>query len=478
MASAFFRVGEVKKRPGVYQRHENVGLASPSSAMDGYCAIPVRANWGPLGKVVKNTHAKDLTKTYGAGTYNKESYTVPAAAEMFAGGASVVYTYRLGTGGAKASKELSTGFRVVAKYPGTMAVKVAIKEKLGSASEKQFQVYVDTSLVEEFVFSADKTAEGEALINAVSGSNYITIENSESIAPAEVAVLAVADGALTGGTNPTITNNDYSNAFSSLETYHYNTIALDVDDDENMTLGLLLKAYKDNAYQLGKTGFAVVGEKTTVAFDTRCTHAKSFNDGKVVYLGGGWKSGADNKDGVLAICHTAGVIAATESNQSIVHHAISGATELCEDLSFAQYEQAIVSGMLMVSMSRDGTIWYDSGITTLVTPDEATQDDGWKKIRRAKTRFEMSDRIDLALAPKVGRVTATSSGVADIIQTAQRVLDQMANSEGKLAPGASFVEDTANPHTSDSAWFIIQAYDYDSLEKIYLTYQFRYSQNS
>jgi hypothetical protein len=51
-------------------------------------------------------------------------------------------------------------------------------------------------------------------------------------------------------------------------------------------------------------------------------------------------------------------------------------------------------------------------------------------------------------------------------------------SEGKLASGAKFVEDTANPASGDSAWFVVQADDIDSLEKIYLQYQFRYSQNS
>ena len=50
--------------------------------------------------------------------------------------------------------------------------------------------------------------------------------------------------------------------------------------------------------------------------------------------------------------------------------------------------------------------------------------------------------------------------------------------EGKLLAGAVFCEDPANPHAGDSAWFIIQVDDIDSLEKIYMHYQFRYSQNS
>lgn len=468
----FYNEGEVKKRPGVYQRHTNVGFTAPASANDGICAIPVQASWGPLGKVLKNMNSTDLRKNYGSGTYGA-GYTVPAAAAMFDGGASTVYTYRLGTGGAQASLELDSGMTVTAKYPGNLAIGVAVQEKLGDSSKKQFIVYVGTTQTELWEFDADGENEGANLIAAVKNSNYVTVTGEA----ATVSALAAASGALTGGTNPTVTNEDYSKAFAALETFYYNTIALDVDDDESMTLSLLLQAYLENAYKLGKLGIAVVGSKSSVDFETRLTLAKSFNDAKVVFLGSGYKAGNESKDGALAICYTAGVIAATPSNMGITHAVVNGATELCETLTFYQYEAAISSGMLMMSMSTDGSIWYDSGITTLTAPETGTQDDGWKKIRRVKTRFELIDRLDRVLNPKVGRVSADTDGVADIIQTGQRVLDAMVT-EGKVLTGATFIEDPANPYSGDSAWFIIQADDIDSLEKIYLQYQFRYSQNS
>ena len=470
--AVFYNAGETKKRPGLYQRHSNVGLGTQSDVKDGICAIPVKAIWGPLGKVVRNNQASELITNYGAGEYGTTN-TVPAAEAMFKGGASTVYTYRLGTGGKQASKELASGLTVTAKYPGTMPISVAVQEKLGDNTKKQFLVYTGTTLVETFEFEADTKAEGTNLAAAAASSKYVDITGTA----ATVSALAVASGALAGGENPAVTTDDYSKAFAALEPYYYNTIALDVDDDENMTYSSLLQEYLDNAYKLGKLGIAVVGQKTTVDFATRCANAKKFNDAKVVYLGGGYMDGTNSKDGVMAICYTAGAIAATPSNQGITHSVIKGATDLCEALTYSQYEDAIASGMLMVSMSPDGNIWYDSGITTLTVPDEATQDAGWKKIRRVKVRFELIDRLDRALAPKVGNVSADSDGVADIVQTGQRVLDAMANNEGKLQPGGTFAEDPANSYSGDSAWFIINADDIDSLEKIYLHYQFRYSQN-
>lgn len=469
--AVFFNPGETKNRPGVFQRYSNTGFSAMSGARDGICAIPVQASWGPLGKVVKNTQAAELTKNYGAGTYGA-GYTVPAAMAMLNGGAATVYTYRLGTGGTKASKELVAGLTATAKYPGTMPLSVAVQEKLGDNTVKQLLVYADNALVETWNFAADGKAEGANLIAAVAESAYIDVAGTAETVPA----LAAASGALEGGANPTVTNEDYSKAFAALEPFYYNAIALDVDDDENMTLSLLLQAYKVNAFTLGKSGYAVVGEKTSVDFDTRCKHARAFNDAKVAYLGGGYMDGNVSKDGVMAICYTAGVIASTPSNLGITHTAVNGATDLCESLTYSQYEQAIASGMLMLSMSPDGTIWYDSGVNTLVNPGP-DEDDGWKKIRRTKVRFEMFDRLDRALAPKVGRVSADADGVADIVQTGQRVLNSMV-AETKLVPGAIFCVDPDNPYTGDSAWFLIQADDLDSLEKIYLHYQFRYSQNA
>lgn len=467
----FYKEGENKIRPGIYQRYSNAGRGDLIGAKDGVCAIPVQATWGPLGKVVKNVNIGDLTRNYGSGVYG-EGYTVPAAAAMFEGGANTVYTYRMGNGGKQATLTLADGLTVTAKYPGTIKISVAVQEKLGDSTKKQFLVYVGNALVETWVFDANGTTEGANLIAAVKDSKYITV-TGEAVT---VAPVAVASGALSGGENPTVTNEDYSKAFAALEPYYYNTIAIDVDDDEDMSLSLLLQAYLDDAHELGKLGIAVVGQKTSVAFEKRLNNVAKFNDEKVVFLGGGWMK-SEAQDGVLAICYTAGVIAACPSNKGITHYVINGATDLCESLKNSDYEAAISAGMLMVSRAADGSIWYESGVNTLTTLEEGIQDAGWKKIRRVKTRFEAFYRLDTALAPKAGRVSNDTDGIADCVQTGQRIIDAMVN-EGKLYAGATFAEDPANPATGDSAWFIISMDDIDSLEKIYLHYRLRYSQNS
>ncbi len=468
--AVFYNEGETKVRPGVYQRYTTSDVRI-TGAQDGICAIPIRAHWGPLNAVVSNT-IDTILKNYGAGTYS-ENYTVPAAQAMFEGGATTVYTYRMGSGGKQASMLLKAGetdaVKAAAKYPGAFELVLSIQPKIGSNTKKEVNIYTGASLVETFEFEASETDEPANIVEACKKSKYIDFSVIDNASGA-LDNVAAASGALTGGEDPAVTNEDYSKAFEALEPYYYNCIALDVDDDETLSKTLLLQAYLDNAYKMGKLGIAVVGEKSSVDFETRLKHAHALNDEKFVYLGSGWRTLSDKFDGVLAICRTAGTIASTPANQSVTHSVIKGATELLESFTYTQYADAIQNGMLLPSMSNGGDVWYDSGINTLITPKE-NQDDGWKKIRRTKTRFELFDRVDRALQPKAGRVNCDTDGIGDIIQTATRVLNSMV-SERKLLAGASF---KCEKYAADSAWFVIIADDIDSLEKIYLHYQFRFS---
>ena len=86
------------------------------------------------------------------------------------------------------------------------------------------------------------------------------------------------------------------------------------------------------------------------------------------------------------------------------------------------------------------------------------------------------DRIDRAVAPLVGKVNCDADGVAAVIQAGMGVITSMI-AERKLMAGATMTLDADNPYTADSAWFVIQADDIDTIEKLYLHYQFRYSQN-
>ena len=111
-------------------------------------------------------------------------------------------------------------------------------------------------------------------------------------------------------------------------------------------------------------------------------------------------------------------------------------------------------------------------VNTLVAPAE-NQDDGWKKIRRIKTRFELLRRINAVADSLVGKVDNDNNGRATVISQMQGVGDAM-REEGKLAL-CTVTESTAYKASEDSAWFDIDVIDKDSMEHIYLTFLFRFS---
>ena len=465
--SSFYNVGERKIRAGVYKRYENVGSSELPGAVVGVFAIAITSKYGPLDTVTAITR-EDLAKfkaMYGTGG------TADAVNALFAGGATKVFVHRLGTGGEKATVTLkdgsdSDGVTLTTKYETDMALNVTVKEKLGTTATKQLLVYDGTTLVETIDFAAGST-ESTDLVDAIT-KNSVYLDATKK---ADGVLSAVANAELTGGTAPTVTTESYSKAFEAFEAFTWNMLVVDTVDT---AVHALVKAYIDRIYQEGALGVVALGEPTTVDFETRKAHAKAFNDEKIIYLGSGYEDASGNKvDGYLAIATQAGIIGSLESNESATHTVIPGAVNTIESLKNAQYEEAIKSGMLLLAPNAEGQVWFDSGVNTLITLAKE-QDEGWKKIRRTATRFEMFDRIDRALAPLIGKVNCDNIGVGDAVIKGQAVLDAMVG-EGKLQEGAVFAEDATQKRGSDFAHFTIVADDLDSLEKIYLTYQFRFS---
>ena len=131
-------------------------------------------------------------------------------------------------------------------------------------------------------------------------------------------------------------------------------------------------------------------------------------------------------------------------------------------------------GCLVLSYNKAKQVWIDNAINTLITPKD-NQDDGWKKIRRVKTRFELIRRINTTSDSLVGKVDNDTNGRATVISQLQAVGDAM-REEGKLV-ACTVSESSAYTADGDSAWFDIDVIDKDSMEHIYLSFIFRFSTN-
>jgi hypothetical protein len=466
-----FTIGEKKVRPGVYTRYENASGVSPAGAVNGIGAVVIRANWGPLNKLVELDSPSAAASTFGT------ELTVDAITEMFNGGCSKVKAVRAGTGGTAATITLKDNaaanvVTITAKYVGDRPFSVTIRDSLLNDDKRECIIYSGTTEFEKVEFTKGIAGDGEpaALVAAFANSKNFT---AQKVADGSKVLAAVAQSAMTAGTNPTVTNAEYSAALNVLETGKWNVLCVDTEDT---TVHALVQSFIQRIYLAGATPMACVAETKEVDLDTRMNHAAAFNDEKMHFvLNPAYDISGKLYDGYKLAARIGGMIAAVPSNTSLTHTVVNGFASLAEPLTNSQIEKALAKGCIVLTVNASDQVWIESAINTLVTPS-GNQDEGWKKIRRTKTRFELIERIVATTDPLIGKINNDSDGRATFIAAAHGVVNAMIG-EKKLLDGTVY-EDPLNPPAGDSAWFVIAVDDIDSIEKAYLTFKFRFSPES
>lgn len=467
--SGFFTVGEIKERPGVYKRYENSGAQETNETAESVGCAVVSGNWGPLNTPMRIDRSTDISSVIGTGS------GADVIREMRAGGINEMVVVRVGSDGTQATITLKdttadTAVDVVgltALYPGARQLSITIKDSLEDETLRQAIIYEGTKQLESVSFGAGEN-EADGLVSALANSAYVKAEKK---ADGNGILEAVSQKAFTAGTNPTVNNAAYSDGFSASEAESWDMICVDTDDT---AVHALLHAFIVRIYEAGAYPMSVVSEPKSIDLETRMEHAAAFNDEKMHYVLNSWVAEDGTVyEGYLAAARIAGMIAASAANESLTHTIVPDAAKLNEALTNTQIKKALRSGCLVMSLSKSRQVWIEKAINTLVTLAD-NQDEGWKKIRRVKTRYELMNRIEAVVEPMIGTVDNDADGRAAIIAAAQRIVDAMAG-EKKLLPGGSVTEDPNNPATVDSAWFIVSVDDLDSIETIYLTFGFRFS---
>ncbi|MFI3254457.1 MAG: phage tail sheath subtilisin-like domain-containing protein [Eubacteriales bacterium] len=471
--ASFFTIGETKTRPGMYYRYENWGTPPTVGADDGKCACTIRSDWGPLDSAVLLESYDVIGDYFGTGGAGG---TVDIPLEQFGGGAKSVRAVRVGSGGTKGSytlldedgtEVLSLRLKYVGSRPLCVTLRPTVEAELSGVAECELLVLEGTTQLERITFD---NQTGEKVTWALVGkvSHYVDFL---TVAVTDSKLATIDQKAFVGGTDPDVTVDSYSNAFGVLENYRWNVLALDTED---LAVQMMVQSFVNRIYEDGAFCMAVIGEPTTTAFETRLSRASSFNDYQMVYVGSGFVDMSGNVyEGTLAAARVSGMIAGTSSNKSITHLCPSSAVDLVEYLSNAQQEQAILAGMLTFSLSSSNVVWVESGVNTLVNPND-DQDEGWKKIKRTKVRFELFQRLADTVEGLVGRVNNNSDGRATIIQACNNICNTMV-AEGKLHTGACVAIDPDRSPAGDSAWFVVYADDVDALEKLYYNFKFRFA---
>lgn len=359
---------------------------------------------------------------------------------------------------------------ITAKYVGTRALAVTVKESLTEENVKDIVIFDGKKMLELFSISSGAKEVDEA-IAALADSKYVTATKK---AEGNGILAVVSQAKLAGGEDPEVTTSAYSTGFDAVEPEMGGVTSVIAVDTDDTAVHALLAAFVRRTYESGCYPIGCVGEPKSVAIDTRIEHAKTFDSEQMVYVLNGWYDASGiAHEGHLAAARIAGMIAAIASNDSLTHKSILNATTLVESMTNSQIVKAIKNGCLVISTSFVKQIRIEKAINTLVTAT-ADKDEGWKKIRRLKTRYEVMYRIDEAVDALVGSINNDDNGRAAIIAAGQGVLDAMVG-EQKLIAGCEMILDPNNKPEGDSAWFLINADDIDSFEIGYLAYGFRFA---
>lgn len=463
-----YMLGETKVRPGSYFNIQKKGDGPASGAKNGIVGILFKSDWGPLNQAVEVSVDDGYENIFGTGG------TTDAIGLAFEGGAITAICCRVGNGGTEGNVKLklkggeTDAVSITAKYPGKKAFTVSVKDKLSDETMRECIIYSGTKEFEKVSFAKGGEDEVAALVAAFSDSKNFKVAK---LAEAKGELEAVTQTAMTPGTDPETTTQDYSNGFVAIEPYFMNTACVDTEDT---AVHGLLDSFLDRIFDVGQLVQGCVAEKQSVELEDRIAHAAAFNTEKMVYvLNSALTSTTYGEiEGYQAAAKVAGMIAAVAANASLTHTVLDKVTELRERLTPTQMTKAEQSGCLVLSVNKNGQIWIDNAINTLVTPAD-NQDEGWKKIRRTKTRYEMITRMNDQADSLIGKVDNDTNGRATIISQLQGVGDAMIE-EGKLT-ACTVAESSVYKADGDSAWFEIDCIDKDSAEHIYLMYAFRFS---
>lgn len=462
MIGALFRLGEQKVRPGIFVRWYNAGGYKSYARALGVAAAVIKSNWGPLGKVITVESLEDVKQKLGTG------YGADVVKEIFEGEAYFVHTVRAGVGGKSAEIELlnTEGLNVVnlhTKYPTSREFNITLRDSLDS-TKKEFLVFEDGRQIESLVF--EKENEVNNFVEEVNKtSKYFNAQ-----AQGEGVLEVILNAEVTGGSDPEVTAEDYTNSFQKLETKFFDGITVDVEDP---VIHASLHSFVKRKLREGYRMTAVVGEKPEVAFETRKRNAKSFNDFAMVYVGNGFETNAGIVTGAKAAGRVLGMMVSSSYKSSLTKKTIDGAVSIAGELTSNEYNEAVENGMLVFSLNPDDIPQIDYGINTLVSLGE-DDDEGWKKIRRVRTRYELIDRIAFTLAKAMANgIDNSHDGRQQVITLANGIINDMIM-EGGLESGEMIIDPVTAPQ-GDSAWFKFDnLVDLDGLEKAYLAFGFKY----
>ncbi|MGE9880281.1 phage tail sheath family protein [Bacillus velezensis] len=250
MNGGTFTPGKEKERAGIYFNFKTTAEDRVSVGERGTVALPIASSWGELKKFISISSIEDLNKKIGLNIDNPSLLLLREAMKR----AKTVLLYRL-TEGLRASAEISEGVKATALYGGTKGNDIIIRITENVIDSKKVDVitYLDESEVDKQTVAAAEELKANSYVS-FTGKGDLTVSiplTGTSPADASGDLPASAGTRLSGGTDKVPTNADYMDFLDAAETEYFDTIALPVEDNEQLkaTFVAFVKRLRDNQGQ-------------------------------------------------------------------------------------------------------------------------------------------------------------------------------------------------------------------------------------
>ena len=336
-----------KVQPGVYINTKSSGNLSANVGEKGTVAIAEPLSWGPCEVMQTIIPGEDLTPYIGYDVTNKKAMFLR---EMMKGSDTTprpvkILLYRpKGTGGVKASGTVGA-LSVTALYEGVRGhdITMIVQEDPDTEGTYVVSTVVDGQTVDEQTVTA---------LSELSANAWVTFSGTGN------TFTETAGTALSGGTDPTVSNVDYSAFLSALEKYPFDIVVYDGTEQ------VVIQAYASFVKRISER----IGQKCQAVM----AGAHNSNTEWVISVGNGVKL----SDGTVLTPQqvtwwVGGAEAGAPYNQSLTYSRYPDAIEASPKLTDMEIEEAIQNGKLVFTDTFDAVkVCTDINTLTSFTADK------------------------------------------------------------------------------------------------------------
>lgn len=426
-------VRQNKIRPGAYINFKSKKNNSIPIGERGIATMPLELPWGAEKEILTIYADDDLSRVLGISIADESALLIR---EVFKR-AKTLLLYRLNEG-TKATATLE-GLTINAKYTGTKGNDITVVIQNSIDSPGSFEVIT--------LFEGNKVDKQLVkIIGELKPNDYVEFKGTGDLK-------ATAGLPLKGGTDGTVTNQNYTDYLAAIEAYNFHTMGIPTKDSSIKAVATtFIKRLKDDGRQV-----QLVLENYKEADGENVISVKNG-----VILSNGIKITPDK-----AVAFVTGATAGANVNQSNTYTAYDGAIDVDKKYTNREIEEALLDGEIIFTTS-NGKVVIEQDINTLKTFTEDKNKD-YRKNRIVRTLFEVNNGISLLWHTNyIGKGDNNEDGrnlfKKDVIKFLEQL--QKINALENVVPEDVVVE---KGNDKDSVVAIVGVQPVDAMEKLYMT---------